>query len=469
MRWLVAALVLLIASPAMAQGDNVSASVPPAASTTLRAAAQAAAAQTTEATEREADLAHRKEIFEARAALEDAGQTRLQVFGIYLSAMIGLFGIAITIAVLVLSFRVERAAVDAAKNAAVDAVRNEIRSEKVEIEALLREARSGVEGIKAQQSEAAKIIAGLRPGEKPATEAERQIVEDAAAVARKKPPAERTLDDLRALLIDSFEKANWHAMRDYASAILYLYDADPWAAATGLFNLAYANDELKRADDAIAAYAQLIARFGTSDDAALRKYVAKALVNKGVALRQQGKWGDAINDYDDVITRFGTSDDPALRERVAKALVNRGFALGKQGKFDDAITSFDDVIARFGTNDDPALRELVAKALFNKGNALRQLDRPNDAMEAYGDMIARYRTSDAHGMRDRVTEALFNRACLLALGGEAAPAIAGLRQWAAFRGSFGCAAVQNDAEFDPIRADPAFVAFMAELGCTPPA
>ncbi|WP_294089653.1 hypothetical protein [Sphingomonas sp.] len=68
-----------------------------------------------------------------------------------------------------------------------------------------------------------------------------------------------------------------------------------------------------------------------------------------------------------------------------------------------------------------------------------------------------------------IIKTLHKKACLLARGGNVAPAIDSLRQWAGKAGCFDCDAVHKDQDFDPIRADPAFVAFMAEMGCAPPA
>ena len=154
----------------------------------------------------------------------------------------------------------------------------------------------------------------------------------------------------------------------------------------------------------------------------MREWVAKALVNKGVSLGRQGKPDDEIACYDDVVARFGASDEAALREWVAKALVNKGVSLGRQGKPDDEIACYDDVVARFGASDEAALREWVAVALFNK-------------------------------------------ACSFALLKNIAATIAALSAWREFVGAFDCANVRADPDFDGIRLDPAFEAFLQEMGC----
>ncbi len=375
---LLATLLLFCTAPAWAQNGGAR-PLPVTTNAQAAPAPEAALAARAAALERrEANLALRKEMIETRAALADAGHARLQVIGGWLSAIIGLFGVVITIAVFVFAWRVERQAIAAAVQAAKDGLANA----KEEIETMLRDATAMAERIRSHEQEVARIIDGLPPGEKPATEAERQIVEDAATIARKKPPAERTLDDLRALIVDSIDKADWPEMRDHARALLYLHGTNDQAAAMGLFNLANAHAELKRFDDAIATYDKLIAR-----------YVA--------------------------------SDEPDVRNRVAMATYNKGLALGRLGRAVDEIAAYDDLNARFGASGAPTLRKVVADALFNK-------------------------------------------ACVLARGANVAATIAALRDWAPHRGGFDCDTVRDDADFEPVRGDPSFIAFMAEMGCAPP-
>lgn len=82
---------------------------------------------------------------------------------------------------------------------------------------------------------------------------------------------------------------------------------------------------------------------------------------------------DEIAIYDDLLTRFGSATDPALREPVAKALLNKGLRLGVLGRVPEELATLDDLIARFGTATEPALREQVAKAMLNKGFRLGKL------------------------------------------------------------------------------------------------
>ena len=125
--------------------------------------------------------------------------------------------------------------------------------------------------------------------------------------------------------------------------------------------------ELGQPEDGIAAYDQVVERFGEATGPALREQVAKALVNKGVTLGQLGRSEEAAGAYDQVVERFGEATGPALREQVAMALVNKGVRLGVLGRSEEAAGAYDQVVERFGEATEPALREQVARALYNKG------------------------------------------------------------------------------------------------------
>ena len=79
-----------------------------------------------------------------------------------------------------------------------------------------------------------------------------------------------------------------------------------------------------------------------------------------------------------------------LRELVAKALLNKGLALNKLERPRDEEAAYQDLIDRFADDPVPVLRELVAKALRRKATTLVDLDRPQDALAAIEQAVAMY-------------------------------------------------------------------------------
>jgi tetratricopeptide (TPR) repeat protein len=177
-------------------------------------------------------------------------------------------------------------------------------------------------------------------------------------------------------VIDARPESRFHAVRQ------------SWAARA-LFNKGVTLGAQGQNDDEIAAYDEVVRRFGDATEAALRALVARALVNKGVTLGAKGQSDDEIAAYDEVLRRFGDATEAALRDQVAMALVNKGVTLGAKGPSDDAIAAYDEVLRRFGDATEAALRELVARALFNKGVALGAKGQSDDAIAAFDEVLRR--------------------------------------------------------------------------------
>ena len=102
---------------------------------------------------------------------------------------------------------------------------------------------------------------------------------------------------------------------------------------------------------------------------------AQALVAKGYVLGELGRAEEEIAVYDDLLARFGNAAELPLREQVARGLVNKGFRLGALGRSEEAIASFEELLARFGFADDPVFVDVSERAL----DALTQIayERPD--------------------------------------------------------------------------------------------
>jgi tetratricopeptide (TPR) repeat protein len=75
-----------------------------------------------------------------------------------------------------------------------------------------------------------------------------------------------------------------------------------------------------------------------------------------------GRPADALAAFQQVIDRYGEDPAPALRERVAAALGNQGAMFSNLGRFAEALAAYQQVIDRYGEDPAPALREWVEKA-----------------------------------------------------------------------------------------------------------
>ena len=179
-----------------------------------------------------------------------------------------------------------------------------------------------------------------------------------------------------------------------------------WRVAAALGGKGDARMELGDFQAAIAVYDEVVARFGDSEEPRFRWWVAAALGRKGGARKKLGDFQAAIAVYDEVVARFGDSEEPDLQWRVAAALGGKGDARMELGDFQAAIAAYDEVVARFGDSEEPRLRWRVAVALGGKGDARKELGDFQAAIAVYDEVVARFGDSEEPDLQWRVAAAL---------------------------------------------------------------
>src|SRR6516225_8598717 len=188
------------------------------------------------------------------------------------------------------------------------------------------------------------------------------------------PKADQLPEDLKELALRNglnVRHASFHADLDkLIRELKRQVAAARLSDAQALLNKGRTLGELRRREEAIAVYDDLIARFGNATELALREHVVLALLDKGNTLGELRRREEAIAVYDDLLARVGNATELALRERVALALLDKGNTLRALRRREEAIAVYDDLIARFGNATELALRERVALALLDKGNTL---------------------------------------------------------------------------------------------------
>jgi len=208
------------------------------------------------------------------------------------------------------------------------------------------------------------------------------------------PKADQLPEDLKELALRNglnVRHASFHADLDkLIRELKRQVAAARLSDAQALLNKGRTLGELRRREEAIAVYDDLIARFGNATELALREHVVLALLDKGNTLGELRRREEAIAVYDDLLARVGNATELALRERVALALLDKGNTLRGLRRREEAIAVYDDLIARFGNATELALREHVVLALLNKGNTLGELRRREEAIAVYDNLIARF-------------------------------------------------------------------------------
>ncbi len=169
---------------------------------------------------------------------------------------------------------------------------------------------------------------------------------------------------------------------------------------------------LNRAEEALASFDDVVRRFGASSSSDLIEQVVQALVNKGVALSELNRLEEALDAFDEVWRRFGDSQTTTLFEPLAVAHFYSGLTLARLSRPLKALAAFDETVCRFGESTAPAVLDLVSTALVNKGVALNDLKRPEDAIAAFDEVVRRYGGREAPALAESVADALFSKAAI---------------------------------------------------------
>ena len=172
--------------------------------------------------------------------------------------------------------------------------------------------------------------------------------------------------------------------------------------AGALFALGEGLIELGAEDGGFAAWDQLVACFGESDDRVFRKVVASSWMKRmqvllrakdfpavAVALRSAlgyeefrrqkppvqmlgaflelagelnglGRVDEELEVYDDAVRLYADSDDPEVRAWVQTADVKKAFRLGQLGRMEEANATYAAVTGRYGTIVEALVERVVA-------------------------------------------------------------------------------------------------------------
>jgi tetratricopeptide (TPR) repeat protein len=118
----------------------------------------------------------------------------------------------------------------------------------------------------------------------------------------------------------------------------------------------------------------LITRFGESTRPELQEQVARALLTLGITLRQVRKAEEAIATYRDLITRFGKNDTESIRGTVATGLLFQGRYLLAAGQAAEAVgvaTRAEDIVnslsPQIGMELFVPIQTLLSNSLYASG------------------------------------------------------------------------------------------------------
>ena len=195
-------------------------------------------------------------------------------------------------------------------------------------------------------------------------------------------------------------------------------------AATDLFNNAVELQNRNQPEEALAAYDEVIRRFGESETPNLLEPVAAALMGKGLLLGVLKLPQKALAALDDVVRRFEQSKMTMVPQLSAMVLVGKGVLLGKLNRFEEALAAMDEVVLRFGESESPVVLRLVGEAILSKGLLLTELKRPEEAPAVFEDAVRRFGEKEGTMFSRMVAEALLYKGVVVGRLGRSQEALA---------------------------------------------
>jgi hypothetical protein len=156
--------------------------------------------------------------------------------------------------------------------------------------------------------------------------------------------------------------------------------------AQAFYNKAMVLRDADRDADAIAAFSEVVARYGAQSNDTLRRWAGMGQYNKCIHLARMGDPRGSVAAAEDMLRSFGESADPAVRERLAKALYSRALLAAPLGFAKESIEGLWDIERRFKDDHAPVVVRVVAAARRRERLTLAIADPSFDAASAVVDL-----------------------------------------------------------------------------------
>lgn len=172
--------------------------------------------------------------------------------------------------------------------------------------------------------------------------------------------------------------------------------------------------EPSRAPEALAAYDQVISRFGKNDAVALSDSVATAMLRKALICLSLERIEEALAALDEAICRSSNADADSASEVAARALLMRGFIFVALNNPEGALASLEEATRRFQENDASDAAEAVAYAQLFHGLVLSLLGRTEEALLPWDEAAGLFAKSETPLFVEMAAVTLAQKATALA-------------------------------------------------------
>lgn len=165
--------------------------------------------------------------------------------------------------------------------------------------------------------------------------------------------------------------------------------------------------------DAEVSYDAIFKQFRGIQEQEVAVEVAQALFRKGIVLGQLNRRDEEVCAYDQLVRLYGERTEAEIAAVVAKGLVNKGIVLSA-GR--DAVLAFETVEKKYGQRQDASVVAIVVKALLCKAYIIGKPGNRNDMVAEvaiYDQLVKRYSNRSETAIAVHVSRAMFNKAIRL--------------------------------------------------------
>jgi tetratricopeptide (TPR) repeat protein len=341
--------------------------------------------------------------FDKYDSIIDRQDKRIGDFGSYItitSYLVTMFGIVITLSLLIFGFSYGQNVKNIAKDEITDWIdtkaEKELKSQflkylnklKKESKKVLTNIQIELDKPNKEQKEKIDNIDITQPlSNEDTTKLEEEIIK-----IDKKDKKDFSFNEWYTKFLAKYYKKEYEEAFEYLENSLEIANNNE-DMTKALYSKGVTLGELGESQKEIGVYDILINEFKDSKSEYILEQVAKAYLKKGVRLGELGESQKEIGVYDILINEFKDSKSAPILEQVAKAYLSKGVRLGKLREFQKEIDVYDILIKEFNDSKSEYILEQATKAYNNKVARLKELGKSKKDIDVYDIFIKEIKDS----------------------------------------------------------------------------
>lgn len=213
------------------------------------------------------------------------------------------------------------------------------------------------------------------------------VIQQANDFLKQKPENKFSASDHYVRGVSFFTAGNYqNSLESFSSAIELSKNSTSSERANYLMAKSTALSRLNRDIESFAILDEL-SKIGSDFD--LDDYtLIQVLINKAVSLNKLGSLKEEIDVYDLIISKFDDTTDPHILDQLVKALHYKALTLALLNKSDQALTIFESAIRRFKNNSDEKVRAQLVRLMFGKAVHQMKEKRFDEEISTYDEILS---------------------------------------------------------------------------------